>query len=83
MEVTIENNIEIPAADNRGRWKKENVKYPIGKLEVKESFWVEKAKSLSLRCTASRYKRLNPGWNYTVRSENLDDKDGCRIWRTA
>ena len=83
MEVTIESNVEIPVEDNRGRWRKEKIMYPVNKLGVKESFWICKEKSSSLRCTASRFKRLNPGWNYTVRSEKNDGKDGCRIWRTA
>ena len=83
MEVTIEQNIEIPKVSNRGHWKKEQPLYPVAKLNVKDSFWICKEKSGSLRCTASRFKRLNPGWNYTVRSEKVDGKDGCRIWRTA
>jgi hypothetical protein len=83
MEVIIDSNIEIPAQETRGRWKKAHAKYPMSKLNVKDSFWVPKAQGPSMRCTASRFKRQNPGWNYTVRSEQNAGEDGCRIWRTA
>jgi hypothetical protein len=83
MEVTIESNITIPERGYRGRGKQENTKYPMGKLGVNDSFWVPKAQAASMRCTASRHKRNNPGWDYTVRTEQQKDLPGCRIWRTA
>jgi hypothetical protein len=83
MEVIIESNIEVPKGSGRGNWKKENVKYPIDKLNVNDSFWVPKSKGASMRSTASRFKRHNSGWSYTVRSEKLDGDEGYRIWRTA
>lgn len=76
VEIKIESGIEVPqkrAFAPRGPRKS---KYPVSQLQPGESFWVPKAKSLSARGTASRYKKQNPEWEYTVRVEDRTNAEG-------
>lgn len=90
MEIVIDNEVSIPTGSGRrgGGVRKGISKYPLAALEVGQSFWVTRKFEKSLRGTASRYKRQNPGWNYCVRIEVTADiagvpERGVRVWRMA
>ena len=77
FEVVVESGIPVPERKSLREFaKKRESKYPVAKLEVGQSFWVPSEKSLSLRGTAARHKKLNPGFEYTVRSEVRTSPDG-------
>ena len=77
FEVVVESGIPVPERKSlRSFAKKRESKYPVSKLEVGQSFWVPKAKSLSARGTASRFKKQNPEWGYTVRVEGRTNAEG-------
>lgn len=90
MEIVIDNEVSVPVSSGKrgGGARKGKSKYPLAALEVGQSFWVTRKFEKSLRGTASRYKRQNPGWNYCVRIEDTADiagvpERGVRVWRTA
>lgn len=77
FEVVVESGIPVPERKSLREFaKKRESKYPVAKLEVGQSFWVPKAKSLSARGTASRFKKQNPEWEYTVRVEGRTNAEG-------
>ena len=88
-DIVIETGIEVPPRKSmRDIAKRRESKYPVGKLEVGQSFWVAKEKAFSARGTASRYKKLNPGFEYTVRAEEKVNAEGIaekgvRVFRLA
>lgn len=57
-----------------------NKKYPIGELEVGDSFETTIDNVLRLRGAVSFYKRTHPGTNFTTRSIGTDK---VRVWRVA
>ena len=70
--MEIEKNIPLPIFKGDG-------KYPLGKMEVGDSFKVESSKVNSVRTAANytKYDEETKNWKFTVRKE----EDHYRCWR--
>lgn len=72
--IEVEKNVPVPEG---GR---SSVKYPFKTMEVGDSFTVEAGKEMSVRSSATYYKKIQPGAQYTIR--RMEDNT-LRVWRTA
>lgn len=73
MSIEIEKGIPIPTS-SRGRREGKSI-FPFSEMAIGDS--VFHGLYSSGQSAASKYAKLNPGWNYTTRKEN----GGVRIWR--
>lgn len=52
-------------------------RYRFDEMEPGDSFTVPANRAMSLRSAATRYRKLNPGWDYVTATEG----DRARVWR--
>ena len=82
MSFEIESGIPIPDLEQR------SYKYPLGELEVGESFFVPLGNRTMIHLRNSvaaniRYHARKLNWKYTLRTRDEDGVTGIRIWRIA
>lgn len=70
--TNVDFSVPVPTTDRPSR-------YPLGRLEIGQSFLLSKEDDKRGRVAACQYKFRHPGWNYRTRQE----AGGTRVWRTA
>ncbi len=73
--ISIDSHIPVPTGRGKENW----TSYPFAKMKVNDSFWVEDKKLLTSH--TAKYKKLNPGKDFTCRTREYKGTSGMRCWR--
>lgn len=70
----IEKGVPVPPISGATRQK-----YPLGRMEVGDSFLAAAADAHTIRSSANSYSKIHPGFKFRTRTS--EDKQYIRIWR--
>lgn len=79
MEIKIEKNVPIPMKGGKAKWEL----YPLDKMEVGDSFYIEGERASAISASLQSYKN-----NQIMKYQNKvafvcrSDAKGVRVWRT-
>ena len=77
MPIQVEDDIPLPP-NPREHGSKGISKYPLARMAIGQSFLISDCSALAIRQAITRYRKLFPEHNFTIRTQ--PDKS-IRVWR--